>query len=293
MPTKRDYYDILSVSKNSSTEEIKKAYRKKALEFHPDRNKSKDAEEKFKEVNEAYEILSNPKKKQAYDQFGHAAFDPSAGGFAGGPFGGFGQGRTSRSGPFTYTYTSSGSPFEGFDFGGFSDPFEIFESFFGGASPFRQTAAKPRYGLTIDFREAIRGAEKTVQIDGKKHKIKIPAGADDGTRIRFKDFDVTIDVKPHPTFKRDAYDIFINHEIPLTTAALGGETKVQTLDGELKLKIREGTQPGAMIRLRGEGIPRLHGRGRGDQYIHLIIKIPEKLTSEQKKLLRKLQETLK
>lgn len=290
MPSKRDYYDILDVSKSASGEEIKKAYRKKALEFHPDRNKSKDAEERFKEVNEAYEVISNPKKKQAYDQFGHAAFDPSAGGFAGGPFAGFGRGQTYRAGPFTYTYNSTGSsPFEGFDFGGFSDPFEIFESFFGGASPFRREPPKPRYGLTIDFMEAIKGTEKTVKVGGKEYKIKIPPGADVGTHIRFEDFHVSLDVRPHKTFRREGSDIFVNHQISFTVAALGGMTEVPTIDGKLKLKIRPGTQPGAMVRLREKGALHLQGRGRGDQYIRLIVKVPEKLTSEQKKILQKLQ----
>ncbi|MCH7951702.1 DnaJ domain-containing protein [Patescibacteria group bacterium] len=292
MPTKRDYYDILGVSKDASNDELKKAYRKKALEFHPDKNKAKDAEEKFKEINAAYEVLSDPKKKQTYDQFGHAAFDPGSG-FAGGPFAGAGQGRTQRAGPFTYTYhTTGGSPFEGFDFGGFSDPFEIFETFFGGASPFRREPPKPRYGLTIDFMEAIKGTEKTVRIDGKEYKVSIPPGADVGTHIRFKDFHVTIDVKQHNIFRRDGTDIFINHEIPFSLAALGGEIKVPTVDGDVKLKIRPGTQPGSMIRLRGKGIPHLHGRGRGDQYIRLLVKVPEKLTSEQKKLLQQFQSTV-
>lgn len=287
MSSKRDYYDVLQVTKNSSPEEIKKAYRKKALEFHPDRNKDKDAEEKFKEVNEAYEVLSNPQKKKAYDQFGHAAFDPSAGGFPGGPFGR--QGKTYHQGPFTYTYTTGGNPFQGADFGGFSDPFEIFESFFGGSSPFRQEAVKPRYGLTIDFLDAVKGVEKAVKIDGKEHKIKIPAGADDGTRIRFQDFDVTLNVLPHPFFNRDGYDIYTNHKIPFTLATLGGTTNIQTLDGKLKLKIRPGTQSGAMIRLRGEGVQHLGHRARGDHYIRIIIEVPEKLNKYQKKVLQEFQ----
>lgn len=299
MPTKRDYYDILGVSKNAGKDEIKKAYRKKALEFHPDKNKAADAEERFKEINEAYEVLSNPQKKQAYDQFGHAAFEQGAG-FAGGPFAGFGQGQTYRSGPFTYTYTTrGGSPFEGFDFGGFSDPFEIFESFFGGSSPFRREPPKPRYGLTIEFMEAVKGTQKTVKVDGKTHTIKVPAGADDGTRIRYKDFDVTIDVKPDKTFRRDGNDVFVSHEIPFTLAALGGTTEVPTLDGRLQLKIRPGTQPGTTVRLRDKGIPHLfsHGlsfrqSGRGDQYIRLNVSVPQRLTREQKKLLEEFASTL-
>lgn len=289
---KTDYYQILGIGKNASKENIKKAYRKKALEFHPDKNKSADAEEKFKKVNEAYEVLSDPEKKQAYDQFGHRAFDPSRGGSAAGP-GGFGQGRTYRSGPFSYTYYSGeGSPFEGFDFGGFSDPFEIFESFFGGASPFRQQKAKPRYRLTIDFMEAIEGAEKKVKIDGKEHKIKIPPGSQDGTRISYQDFDVIINIRSHEQFRREGSDIFVDHKIPFGLAALGGTTQVPTVNGKLKLKIRPGTQSGSLIRLRGEGAPQVRGKGRGDQYIRLLVEVPKNLTSKQKKLLKELEETL-
>lgn len=287
MVSKRDYYDILGVSKDASTAEIKRAYRRLALKYHPDRNKEKDAAEKFKEVNEAYEVLSDPKKRQTYDQFGHAAFDQAAGFGATGPFT-----RTYKSGPFTYTYTTvGGSPFEGFgfDFGGFSDPFEIFESFFGGASPFRRGPRLPRYGITLDFMEAVKGTEKTIIHQGKEHKIKIPAGVDDGTRIKFKDFIVSIDVKPHPIFSRDGYDVFVNHKIPFTLAALGGITEVPTIDKKVKIKIRPGTQPGTMIRLRGKGISHPRGLGRGDQYIRLIVTIPEKLTREQKRLLEEFE----
>lgn len=284
MPTKRDYYDILGVKKDTSAAEIKKAYRKLALEWHPDRHqgeKRNEAREKFKEINEAYEVLSDPQKKQTYDQFGHAAFDPRFGAGAPGasPFG-----RTYRSGPFTYTYTTTGG--RGFEdlFGGFSDPFEIFEAFFGGASPFGRQQRIPRYGLTLSFLEAAKGCEKEVNLNGKKRKVKIPPGVDDGTRIRFGDFYVSIDVKPDKTFKRDGADIFIDQEISLKTAILGGAIKVPTIDEPVKLKIRPGTQSHTMIRLRSRGIERLRGRGKGDQYIRLLVKIPQKLTRKQKKL---------
>jgi DnaJ-class molecular chaperone len=286
MPTKRDYYDILGVSKDASEADIKKAYRQKALKFHPDKNKSKDAEKKFKEVNEAYEVLSNPQKKQAYDQFGHAAFDPRSG------FGGFpSAGRTYRQGPFTYTYTTGANPFADFGFD-FSDPFEIFESFFGGASPFRRGPAKPHYSLKVSFMEAIKGTEKTIVHQGKQHQVKIPAGANDGTRINFADFTVSINVLPDDTFKRDGYDLFVDHQIPFTLAILGGTTTVPTVDGDLKIKIRPGTQPATMIRLRDKGAPHLRGSGRGDQYIRLIVTLPKNLNRKQKQLLRQLQDTL-
>jgi len=277
MPTKRDYYDVLGVGRDASLEEIKKAYRKLALEWHPDRNKSPNAAEKFKEINEAYEVLSDKEKRAAYDQFGHAAFAP----------GGMGTG-----GPFTYTYTTFGgeAPFEGFGFD-FSDPFEIFEQFFGG-SPFREARRIPRYGLSLTFMEAVHGCEKEVVVEGKRRKIRIPAGVDDGTRIKFEDFYVTIDVRPDKVFQRDGVDVFVNQEIPLTVAILGGIVEVPTVDGPVKLRVRPATQPGTMIRLRGRGIKRLHGYGRGDQYVRLLVKIPEKLTPRQKELIKEFEKAV-
>lgn len=285
MTPKRDFYDVLGISKSAGEAEIKKAYRNLALRYHPDKNKEAGAAEKFKEVTEAYEILSDPEKKKAYDQFGHAAFDQTAGFGGQGPFG-----RTYKSGPFTYTYTSSGgSPFSGGDFGGFSDPFEIFEAFFGGASPFRQGPRLPRYGLTLEFMEAVKGIEKTIIHRGKEYKIKIPPGMDDGARIKFKDFIVSIDVKTDPLFKRDGLDVFINHKIPFTLAILGGETEIPTLNGKVKIKIRSGTQPGTMIRLRGKGIIHPRGYNNGDQYIRLIIEMPERLSRQQRKILEEFE----
>lgn len=300
MATSRDYYDILGVDKNATQAEIKKAYRKQALKHHPDRSDAEDAEEKFKEINEAYQILSDEKKRQAYDQFGHQAFQ---GGSGGGPFGGgpggaggpfAGQG---RSGPFTYTYTygngagsgAGGQSFQGFDFG---DPFEIFDTFFGGGfAQHARQARRPRYSLKIDFMEAVQGVTKEVKIDGETHKIKIPAGANDGTRIRFKNFDVSLDVRPHPKFKRKGYDLYTTETISFTTATLGGTKEIQTVDNSLKLKVRPGTQSGKTIRLRGEGVPRLKGSGKGDLYVTLKVTVPENLTREQKQLVRQLQDS--
>jgi len=293
MTTKRDFYEVLGVNKNATQAELKKAYRQLALKYHPDRNKAADAATKFKEISEAYEVLSNPEKKQTYDQYGHAAFDPSQGFGAGGPFGG-GQ-QTYRQGPFTYTYTTGGQG-GGFDFGGFSDPFEIFESFFGGGSPFRQARQLPRYGIQIDFMEAAKGCERTLVHQGREYTIKIPAGSDDGTRIRFEKFYVTIEVRPDRRFKRDGLDIFIDEPISFSQAALGSVVIVPTIDGELKLKVRPGTQSGTLIRLRGQGMPVLRGgglprrqAGRGDQYVRLIINIPEHLSRRQRQLLEEFE----
>ena len=281
MATKRDYYEILGVDKSAGGAEIKKAYRQLALKFHPDRNKSPDAEAKFKEINEAYEVLSDKQKRSAYDQFGHAAFDP-AGGMGNNPFsGGF------RQGPFTYTYTTSGqNPFGNMDFD-FSDPFDIFEQFFGGG--FARAARRPRYGIKVSFMEAVKSTTKEVTINGKKHTVKIPPGADDGTRLRFADFDITLDVQPHERFKRDGYDLFVDQEVDFVTAILGGKVKVPTIDGDLTLRVRPGTQPNTLIRIRQEGVPRLKSSGKGDLFVRLVVKLPEKINNKQKKLLEEYQ----
>lgn len=291
MAAKSDYYDILGVSKEANADEIKKAYRKQAVEWHPDKHKENKeaAEKRFKEVNEAYQVLSDTQKRSAYDQFGHSAFSPG-GGAPGGGFGGFGQGGQSPFGGQWKVYTSGGnggSPFAGFDF---SDPFDIFEQFFGGATPFGGRAqAVPRYSLTIDFMEAIKGTEKEVDIGGKKRKIRVPAGVDEGSRIRFDDFLLTFNIKPHDVFDRDGADIFVKMAIPYSLSVLGGSLKIPTIDGDTKIKIRKGTQSGIMIRLRGKGAPHIRGRGNGDQYIRINVAVPEKLTKEQKNLIKELE----
>lgn len=280
----KDYYSILGVTKSANAEEIKKAYRKLALQHHPDRNKgNKVSEEKFKEVTKAYEVLSDPSKKQTYDQFGEAAFEQGAGGGAGGPFGGFGG---QQSGPFTYSYSNNGG---NFDFGGFSDPFDIFEQFFGGGNPFSQRAQRRQaYSLTISFMDAVGGATKKVTMDGKTQTIKIPAGVDNGSRIRFGDLDVVIDVEPHKKFKREGYDIVTEEELTFSEAALGNDLEVETVQGVVGIKIPAGTQPETLIRLRGKGVKSVNSSAHGDHYVRIKIVIPKNLTSHQKELLREL-----
>ena len=293
MATKRDYYDILGVSKSSSLDEIKKAYRKLALEWHPDRNKKSEAHEKFKEINEAYAVLSDAKKKQTYDQFGHSAFAPG-GGFGGqgsqGP--GFGQ-----QGPFSYTWSSAGgeSPFGG-DFGGV-DPFEIFEQFFGGGFG-RSSGSRQRhevYQLTIDFMDAVKGATREIHVPAgragegsMKKTIKIPAGVDTGSRIRFENFDIEIEARPDKQFKRERDDLIIDKEVTFVQAALGAVVDVPTIDGDLKIRIQPGTQPGTVIRLRGKGVPHVRGNGRGDQYVRIGLHVPSYLSRHQRELLEEL-----
>ncbi len=299
MATKRDYYDILGVGKSASLDEIKRQYRKLALEWHPDRNKSAEANGKFKEINEAYAVLSDPQKKTTYDQFGHSAFQSG--------MGGSGQGGFRQQGPFTYTWSSGGggSPF-GFD-GSDIDPFEIFEQFFGGgfsarggpASGWGRAQARPRrdvYEIGIDFLEAVKGVTKEVHLprgragEGSVRKtIKIPAGVDTGSRIRFDDFDIVVDVRPSREFKREGNDLIIDHEITYAQAALGAVVDVPTIDGPLSIRIQPGTQPGTLIRLRGKGVPSVRSASRGDQYMRIALHVPTHLSRRQRELLEELE----
>src|SRR6185369_9164649 len=273
----KDYYSILGVSKSASAEEIKKAYRKLALEYHPDRNKTKEGEAKFKEVTKAFEVLSSAEKRAQYDQFGHAAFEQGAGqgpfGGAGGPFGGFGGQQGGKYGPFSYSYSTGGGAQ---DFGGFSDPFDIFEQFFGGGSPFGAQQRRQSYSLKITFDEAVHGVEKQVTIDGKNQKLKIPAGVNRGSRIRFGDYDVVVDVAPDKKFTRDGYDIVADKELSYAQAALGGEISVDTIDGLLTIRVPAGTQPNTLIRLAGRGVKHVQGSGKGDHYVRIKVVVPKK-----------------
>ena len=349
--TKRDYYDVLGVPRNASTEEIKKAFRRLAMQYHPDRNKQAGAEERFKEVNEAYEVLSDPERRLAYDRFGHDGLQ------------GFGAGR----------------PFDGFDLGGFGD---IFDAFFGGTGTRLRRQARRgndlRSRLTIAFEEAVFGCEKQIEVTrtelcprcggqgnepgsqlarcpacdgtgevrriqrsvfgqfvnvavcqqcggegriitdpchdcrgsgrerhGRSLELKIPAGVNDGSQMRLRgegnagvnggppgNLYVDIHVEPHELFQRDDSDIIFDLPVNIAQAALGVQLKVPTLDGAHSLKIPPGTQNGRVFVLKGKGVPSLRGQGRGDELVRVRVVVPTKLTPEQKRLLKDLDDTL-
>ena len=353
MAEKRDYYEVLGVSKGATDAEIKKAYRVLAKKYHPDLNPNdKTAEAKFKEVSEAYEVLSDSEKKSRYDQFGHAGVDPNFGAGGAGGFGGF----------------------DGFGgFGGFGD---IFESFFGGGGSARRNGPQKgndiRQGIKLTFEEAAFGCEKELSVTrnetcsecggsgakkgttaetcsqcggsgevkvaqrtpfgqfmttkvcdkcrgkGKiikepcpqcggrgvnrktrKISVKIPQGIDDGQTISIRgegepglkggpngDLFVTIQIKSHPIFERREFHVYCEVPITFIQATLGSELEVPTLDGRVKYNIPEGTQTGTTFRLKGKGIPYLHGHGRGDQYVRVEVEIPKNLTEKQKDVLR-------
>ncbi len=350
--SKRDYYEVMGVSRQASADEIKKAYRKLALQHHPDRNPGdKSAEEKFKELQEANSILSDPQKRAAYDQFGHAAFQPG-GGMGGGAPGGMGF---ETDGPF------------GDLFG------DLFGSFFGGGRRQRSRRTRGsdlRYRLDLDFEEAAFGKKVQIEVprmepcgtckgSGAKAgthpencstcrgagqvryqqgflsvartcpacggagqvirekcstchgsgttevrsrlEVEVPAGIEDGMELRLTgkgdpgpgggpsgDLYVAIQVRDHPYFDREGEHVLSAVRITYAEAALGAEVEVETLDGRAFLKIPAGTQPGQMFRLRGKGIPRLGGHGRGDHLVRADLFVPEKIPSRQKEILQEL-----
>jgi molecular chaperone DnaJ len=352
---KRDYYETLGVAKNASDEELKKAYRKLAMKYHPDRNPdSKEAEEKFKQAKEAYEVLSDEQKRGAYDRFGHAGVDPNAGMAGGGGMGGagfadafgdifgeiFGGGGGRRGGgaqvyrgaDLKYTLDISlEQAANGFDTEIRVPSWESCDVCHGsGAKP----GTHPKTCHTCDGSGAVRmqqgffsvqqtcptchgsGKEITdpcIACDGvgriRKNKtlqVKIPAGIDDGMRIRSAgngepgvnggppgDLYVEIHLKPHGIFQRDGDDLHCELTIPFTTAALGGELEVPTLSGRGAITIPDGTQTGKTFRLRGKGIRGLRASYPGDLYCHISVETPVRLTEEQKKILRQFEQSLK
>ena len=282
---KRDYYEVLGVSKNASDDEIKKAYRKLAIKYHPDKNPgNKEAEEKFKEASEAHEVLSDKQKRARYDQFGHAGVNGGAAG--GNPFG------------------NGGNPFGGgsfnFDFGGAGGFEDILSNLFG----FGGGARRPRRGadyqtqVTITFEEAIFGTTKTIEVDGKNLKIKIPAGIDDSMSIRLTgkggeapdggergDLYVRIHVKPHKHLTREGNLILSEEKIDMVDAALGCEIDVETVDGKVTMKVPAGTQSGTPFKLSGHGVPFRADGDRGPHIVTVIVETPKNLSKKQKELL--------
>lgn len=300
MAAKRDYYEILGVSKTATEAEIKSAYRKMARQHHPDVDKSEGADARFKEISEAYQILSDAQKRKTYDQFGHAAFAGGAGG-AGGPFGGAGFNPFGQGG-FSYSWSSNGN--QGGYGGGFADPFDLFEQIFGmggfGGDFSRGFRRRQTYTMELSFDEAVNGVTKIVEVprvEGNDNKIvrekmtiKVPAGVDEGTRMRYGDVDIVFSVKRHPEFIREGSDIFSEVTLSVPMVVLGALIDVKTIHGKVKLKVPAGTQPGSLIRVKDKGVPTLRG-GTGDHYVRIRVEIPKTLTSKEKELYEQLSGT--
>jgi molecular chaperone DnaJ len=317
MANKRDFYDVLGVPRSASDDEIKKAYRKLAMKYHPDRSKGqKDGEARFKEAKEAYEILSDKEKRAAYDRFGHAGVDPSmaAAGGAGGA-GGFDFGemfRHARGG----SAPGGDSGFETFHFEG--DPEELFGGLFGGVRGARRSST-PRarkgddigYRMTVSLEQAAHGFDTHITVPGEEGEtqtleVKVPAGIRDGQKVRVVgrghpghnggpagDVLVEIHLEPHPRFEREGDDLVTRATISQPTAALGGEIEVATLDGRVTMTIPPGTQPGRRFRLRGKGVKGMKSGEFGDLYVQMQVETPTHLTAEQKALYQKLDAALK
>ena len=299
MVAKRDYYEVLGVSKNASDDEIKKAYRKLAIKYHPDKNPGdKEAEAKFKEINEAHDVLSDKQKRARYDQFGHAGVGGA--GFGGGAGNPFGQG-----GAFNF----NGQTFY-FDFGGGSAFDDILGSLFGfGAGG----ARRPRRGadyqtsVSLTFEEAVFGTTKTITSDSGEIKVKIPAGIDDGMSIRLRgkggpapeggtepgDLYVRVRVKPHKSLTREGAIILSEQKIDMVDAALGCEIEVLTVDGPVVMKVPAGTQSGTPFKLSGHGAPFRADGDRGPHIVTVIVETPKNLSRKQKELLEEFKKAKK
>ena len=303
----KDYYKILGVEKNASTDEIKRAYRKLAMKYHPDRNPgNKQAEDKFKEINEANEVLSDPKKRTRYDQLGQSYNSWQQQGGSDGTFRWEDWFSTPGSGGATRVEVGDlGDIFEEF---GFSDFFNSIFGGMGGGTRRRQTtrgyAAQPlayEQPVSISFQEAYNGTRRTFQLEGRRIEVKIPAGAKTGTKVRVagagpqqggrkSDLYLVMDVKSDPRYDRQGDDIHTEVAIDLLTAVLGGEAVVSTPSGNVLLKIPEGTQNGQTFRLAGKGMPMLRQSGTcGNLMVKTRVNIPKKLNSSQRKLFEQLR----
>ena len=314
---KRDYYEVLGVPKTASADEIKKAHRKLALKYHPDRNKdNKEAEERFKEIQEAYDVLSDAQKRQNYDQFGHAGV--GAGGARapnGDPFDSFRRAQGGRGGRTTWR-ASPGVSVEDFDPSEFSggDFGDLFEQLFGrgGAAARGGTRGRVRpepsrgqdveHGIVLSFEQAARGVTLPLQItrgpgQTETIEVKIPPGVKDGSRIRIKgrgeqtggepgDLFIITHVQPHPYFRREGLDIYLDLPLSAYEAMLGTKVQVPTLDGPVTVTVPPGAGSGAKLRIKGRGVER--GSEKGDQYVIVKIAVPKDLDEEDRKLIEQL-----
>ncbi len=298
MAGKRDYYEVLGVSKNASDDEIKKAYRKLAVKYHPDKNPgNKEAEAKFKEINEAHDVLSDKQKRARYDQFGHAGVGGA--GFGGGASGNpFGQG-----GAFNF----NGQTFN-FDFGGGSAFDDILGSLFGfGGARRPRRGADYQTSVTLTFEEAIFGTTKIVNFENGELKVKIPAGIDDGMSIRLRgkggpapeggteagDLYVRVKVKPHKSLTREGAIILSEQKIDMVDAALGCEIEVLTVDGPITMKVPAGTQSGTPFKLSGHGVPFRADGDRGPHIVTVVVETPKNLSKKQKEILEEFKKNKK
>ncbi|MBR3204548.1 DnaJ domain-containing protein [Candidatus Saccharibacteria bacterium] len=294
--SKRDYYEVLGVGKTASDDEIKKAYRKLAIKFHPDKNPGdKEAEEKFKEATEAYEVLSDKQKRARYDQFGHAGV---GGNDAGNPFSGGGNPFGGSTGGFNF----GGQGFN-FNFGGGGLDDILGDILFGaGRSGRKRTPRGSDYEtqVVVDFKESVFGTTRSVSTpnSGETIKVKIPAGIDDGMAIRLSgkggeapkggvngDLYVRVRVKPDKNLTREGSIILSEIRVSMVDAALGCEADVETVDGTVTMKVPAGTQSGTPFRLSGHGIPMRKDGDRGPHIVTVIVETPKNLSKKQKELL--------
>lgn len=293
----KDYYKVLGVEKSATQADLKKAYRALAKKYHPDKNKdNKAAEEKFKDISEAYEVLGDAEKRKQYDQLGSNWRQFQNGG---------GQYQRPQGG---YSQQDYGDMFGGAGGGGFSD---FFEQFFGGAGASfgQQRSGRAPQGqdyqaeMDITLQEAFEGTARLLNVNGQQLRIKTKPGVTDGQTLRINgkggpapggtsgDLYINVRVQPDPRFERKGDDLYTSLSVDMYTAILGGNAQVNTLSGQLKLKIPAGTQNGKTLRLRGKGMP-LYGKAaqHGDSYVKIEVTLPTDLSNEEKEMLQKLRE---